>query len=182
VNGFINIQGTATDNIGVSQVEFFLDGNSIGLGTANGNVYSISSFNTQNLVNGSHRIYTVARDAADNTRTSIEVNFNINNNDSTLPVSAITAPLNNKNVIFCAVPEEIIDGEYPEDWYLGLKSFKDEMWKTNVETGETVYLSNLSNGAGEDIDAYKISLSQNEKFITFLNKNNLKLYTLQIEE
>jgi hypothetical protein len=99
----------------------------------------------------------------------------------TLPEKCVWS-LNNKNVIFCAVPEEIIDGEYPEDWYLGLKSFKDEMWKTNVETGETVYLSNLSNGAGEDIDAYKISLSQNEKFITFLNKNNLKLYTLQIEE
>lgn len=97
----------------------------------------------------------------------------------TLPEKCVWS-YKNKNVVFCAVPEEIQSGEYPEDWYLGKKSFRDEIWQSNIETGETVYLSNLNTDSGEEIDAYKISISQDEKFITFINKNNLKLYTLQI--
>jgi hypothetical protein len=112
---------------------------------------------------------------------SIETNQSLPFRFNTLPEKCVWSQVE-KTTLFCAVPETISASDYPEDWYLGTKSFKDEMWKTNVETGETVYLSNLSNDAGEDVDSYKMSLSSNEKFLTFLNKNNLKLYTLQIAE
>ncbi len=112
---------------------------------------------------------------------NIETNQSFPFRFNTLPEKCVWSQIE-KTTLFCAVPETIPTGDYPEDWYLGTKSFKDEMWKTNISTGETVFLTNLSNDAGEDVDAYKMSLSSNEKFLTFLNKNNLKLYTLQIVE
>jgi hypothetical protein len=98
---------------------------------------------------------------------------------NTLPEKCVWSELE-KNILFCASPQNIPSGEYPKDWYLGTKSFKDEFWKINVTTGETTFLINLNDASNEDLDAYKISLSKNEKFLTFVNKNNLKLYTLQI--
>lgn len=98
---------------------------------------------------------------------------------NTLPEKCVWSEIE-KNILFCAVPQNIREANYPKDWYLGLVSFKDELWKINTVTGETNFLINLNDASGEDFDAYKISLSKNEKFITIVNKNNLKLYTAQI--
>lgn len=98
---------------------------------------------------------------------------------NTLPEKCVWSEIE-KNILFCATPQNIPEGNYPKDWYLGLISFKDELWKINTTTGETNFLINLSDSSGENFDAYKISLSKNEKFITLVNKNNLKLYTVQI--
>ena len=56
------------------------------------------------------------------------------------------------------------------------------MWKVNAETGDLEYLSPISDLAGMDIDAVNLSIDKKDKSITFMNKNDLSLWTLQIAE
>jgi glucose/arabinose dehydrogenase len=67
------ISATAADNKGVASVEFFADGNSIGIDTQA--PYSIS-WNTTTLANGTHTLTAVAEDLAGNRTQSAPVTVN----------------------------------------------------------------------------------------------------------
>jgi hypothetical protein len=83
-SGTITLSATASDNVGVANVEFFIDG--VSRGSDNTAPYSMS-FNSTALGNGSHTLTARASDAAGNATTSAPVNFSINN-----PVPDTTAP------------------------------------------------------------------------------------------
>ncbi|MBI2474473.1 MAG: hypothetical protein HYV68_02110, partial [Candidatus Taylorbacteria bacterium] len=72
------------------------------------------------------------------------------------------------------------DGNYPDDWYQGLVAWRDEVWAIDTATGNTQYLINLGSAGRRDIDAINLSLDEKERFITFTNKTDLSLWTLQI--
>ncbi|WP_431258994.1 Ig-like domain-containing protein [Roseateles chitinivorans] len=74
--GTITFSATASDNVGVTQVEFWLDGALRDIDTTA--PYSIDVNSTQ-LTNGTHSLAAKAYDAAGNTTTSTPVSFTINN-------------------------------------------------------------------------------------------------------
>ena len=82
VSGMVIIAANASDNIGVSTVEFFSGAVSLGVDTTS--PYSIS-WNTTLVPNGLYNITAVAKDAANNSATSIPVMINVKNvaNNST---------------------------------------------------------------------------------------------------
>jgi hypothetical protein len=86
VSGVITVTASATDNVGVAGVQFFVDGTAIGAEDAS-NPYSIT-VDTFSLTNTAHQITTRARDAAGNTTTSAAVTINSFN----MPRMTITAP------------------------------------------------------------------------------------------
>ncbi len=89
VSGTITVSANATDNIGVTGVQFLLDG--VNLGTEDlVSPYSIS-WNTTTVTNGNHTLTARARDAAGNTTTSTSVAVTVNN-DVTAPTVSMTAP------------------------------------------------------------------------------------------
>ena len=69
VNGTINITASASDDKGVTQVEFFLDNVSMGVDTAA--PYQMS-WNTTTAMNGSHQVKAVATDTIN--QTGVDVN------------------------------------------------------------------------------------------------------------
>ncbi|MEO8403979.1 MAG: Ig-like domain-containing protein, partial [Chitinophagaceae bacterium] len=89
VTGTINVTATATDNIGVSGVQFLLDGVNLGAEDVS-SPYSVS-WNTTTATNGSHTLTARARDAAGNITTSTAVIVTVNN-DTQAPTVSITAP------------------------------------------------------------------------------------------
>ena len=89
VNGTINVNADASDNVGVTKVEFYVDGGLIN--TDNSFPYSVS-WNTTTVTNGSHALTSKAYDAANNTGTSLPVNVTVNNPDSIPPTTSITSP------------------------------------------------------------------------------------------
>ncbi len=97
----------------------------------------------------------------------------------TLPEKCVWSN-NNKNVVYCASPERINPAEYPDDWYKGLVSFRDEVWKIDVSSGKTEFIMNLGSESKEDIDAINIKLNKKENFLLFMNKNDMTLWSLQI--
>jgi len=83
-SGNITLSANATDNVGVSKVEFYVDGAL--KGTATSTPYSMT-LNSTTLTNASHSLVAKAYDAANNVGTSSAVSFTINN-----PVSDTIAP------------------------------------------------------------------------------------------
>lgn len=85
-----------------------------------------------------------------------------------------------KNEIYCAVPTNIPDGDYPDDWYKGSVQFVDQIWHLDTTTGEVHLLANPLNLANELIDATQLTLDQKEKFLYFINKRDLTLWSLDL--
>jgi hypothetical protein len=79
-SGTITLAATASDNVGVTRVEFYID--NVLRGSDTTSPYSMT-FNSTALANGSHSLAARAYDAAGNVGTSAAVSFSINNATST---------------------------------------------------------------------------------------------------
>lgn len=91
VSGTVNVTATAADNVGVSGVQFQLDGVNLGAEDIAA-PYSVS-WNTTTATNGNHNLTARARDAAGNITTSAIVVVTVNNfADTEIPTVNITEP------------------------------------------------------------------------------------------
>jgi len=120
-------------------------------------------------------------------RNSISLNFfNIkNSNDKNLQIATITDKCvwskTEKTVVYCAVPKNIPTGSYPDMWYQGLVSFSDNLWKIDTDSGATSMIYEISKEGNTNIDIMDIKISDDDKYITFTNRNDLTLWGLKIK-
>lgn len=128
--------------------------------------------------------YAITSTTEDN---QIGTNFvNIKTNTSTiapfrtLPEKCAWSRINEK-VAYCAVPNDIRSGEYPESWYMGDVTFTDRIWKVNVETGLIEKLSDLLNDTGELVDATNLNVAPNDEYLTFIKKDDSSLWMLNLK-
>lgn len=88
------------------------------------------------------------------------------------------------SVIYCAVPQKISKLDLPDDWYLGVTSFSDSIWKITLNPGtgteETEYFE-LEKTAGGPIDVINPEISQDKKTLIFTNKKDSYLWSLNLE-
>ncbi len=96
VSGNVTVTATASDNVGVSSVQFTLDGANLGSADTT-SPYSIT-WSTTGTSNGSHTLRAVARDAAGNSSTSSAVTVTVNNGDKTAPTVTMSSPNANATV------------------------------------------------------------------------------------
>jgi hypothetical protein len=95
VNGTFNITANASDDVGVDQVEFFVDGGSIGIDTNGADGWSIA-WNSTSVTDGAHTISATATDTTFQTA-SDSVGVTVDNVDE-LPSISITNPANGATV------------------------------------------------------------------------------------
>ncbi|MHB8121136.1 MAG: Ig-like domain-containing protein, partial [Desulfuromonadaceae bacterium] len=95
ISGTVSVNATATDNVGVTKVEYYLDGTLKATDTASPYVYSL---NTTSLASGTYTLMAKAYDAAGNVGQSSAVSVKVLNSDTTAPVVSMTAPANNATV------------------------------------------------------------------------------------
>jgi hypothetical protein len=77
LNGTVALSATASDNVGVTRVEFFVDDKSVGADTSA--PYSVS-WNSKTVATydvSTHTIYAIAKDAAGNSKQSATVTFRV---------------------------------------------------------------------------------------------------------
>ena len=91
VNGTISVTATASSSVGITGVQFQLDGASFG-SVMNASPF-IQSLITTTLTNGKHTLTAVATDTDNNKATSAGVSITVNN-AVTPPTVSITAPAN----------------------------------------------------------------------------------------
>lgn len=99
VTGTVSVNATASDNVGVTKVEFYLDG--VLQSTDTVSAYSWS-WATTGAANGSHSLTAKAYDAAGNVKTSTAVSVTVSNTgggtDTTAPTASITSPTSGSTV------------------------------------------------------------------------------------
>ncbi len=96
VSNTIQVIANASDNVGISKVDFYVDGTLSYTDTTS--PYSFS-LDTTKLVNGNHTLNAVAYDPNNNMSTSsIQVNVQNSSPDTTRPQVAITSPTNQQVV------------------------------------------------------------------------------------
>ena len=83
--------------------------------------------------------------------------------------------------LYCAVPQNIPEGNYPDAWYQGLVSFSDDIYQIDANTGQAIEIGNISQQAGQPIDAENLKVSPDGNFLIFTNKIDLSLWALQIQ-
>lgn len=92
VSGTVTITATASDNVGVAKVEFYVDGALSSTDTTS--PYS-ASWSSTSVANGTHTISAKAYDAANNVGSSSTISVTVSNSgggDTTAPTCSITAP------------------------------------------------------------------------------------------
>lgn len=84
-----------------------------------------------------------------------------------------------RDVVICGVPRVIVGGEYPDDWYQGVVTFDDNLWRINTNTGIEEIISNLTDDSGNTpIDVINPILKNN--ILIFTNKKDLSLWMLDL--
>jgi PKD repeat protein len=96
-SGTITVSATAGDNVGVSKVEFYVDGTLKGTDTSS--PYSMTLDSTT-LSNASHSLVAKAYDAAGNVGTSSTVTFSIANNTGGTPSASFSFSTNGLTAVF----------------------------------------------------------------------------------
>jgi hypothetical protein len=96
-----------------------------------------------------------------------------------LPEKCVWSQLQ-KNTIYCTVPETLPSANYPDDWYQGTVSFRDELWKIDTATGNSQFIMNLGDQSRTDFDAINLSLNSKENYLLLTNKNDLTLWEVQL--
>jgi len=87
VSGTIGIQANASDNVGVTRVDFLVDGSLLSSDTT---APFAASWNTANAANGAHSLTVRAFDAANNQKTSAAVSVTVNNGTTTAPTLSLS--------------------------------------------------------------------------------------------
>ena len=68
-------------------------------------------------------------------------------------------------VVYCAVPQTLPQAIYPDQWYQGLVSFSDSVWKIDTATGVTENIF-----TPPSLDIINPVLSSDDSYFLFMNK------------
>lgn len=89
----------------------------------------------------------------------------------------------NTGIVFCAIPENLPNGNYPDDWYKGEFFFKDYILKLDLINETATMIENISEeNGGLQIDAFNLSLDKNEDYLMFSNKLDYSLWSLRLKQ
>jgi hypothetical protein len=80
--------------------------------------------------------------------------------------------------IYCAV--DVIQGNFPDSWYLGLGSFNDHIYKIKKDSGR-IQVYNFTEDIPGGIDVINISTSPDGEQILFMNKKDNSLWSLNLK-
>ncbi len=78
--------------------------------------------------------------------------------------------------IYCAVPNPLPSGEYPDSWYQGITSFEDNIWKIDAATGKAISIFVPKSMTVKPLDMTNLTLSPSEDFLFFINKRDSSLW------
>ena len=131
VSGTINVTASASDNVGVVKVEFYID--SVLKSTTTTSPYTFS-WNTNTVANGSHTIFSKAYDAANNVGTSATVTVTVSN--TTPPQQLLLNPgFESGNVNWTTTPAVIAQNGPQEPAHTGTwDAWMDGYGTTHTDT------------------------------------------------
>jgi hypothetical protein len=176
-SGNINLAATASDNVGVSKVEFYID-NSL-KATSTAAPYS-TIVNSTSLSNGSHNLQAKAYDAANNIGSSSVVSFTVNNvtADTTPPTVSASATGSSGSISLTANASDNV-GVTKVEFYVdnALKGndltapFSLSLDSTTLTNGSHTLTAKAFDAANNNSTSSAASFSVNNPIVSELIKN-----------
>ncbi|MEK7538711.1 MAG: hypothetical protein AAB552_02625 [Patescibacteria group bacterium] len=85
-------------------------------------------------------------------------------------------------IAYCAIPENPPRGQYPDQWYQGVISFSDSMWKINAKTGFAEKIFTPEKYRGGIMDIINPIVSSDEAYLVFINKKTSTPWLFMLNE
>lgn len=82
--------------------------------------------------------------------------------------------------LVCAIPRDIPQGVYPDDWLLGLVHTDDDIYEINTDTGTITRMHNLSESGSGPFDVAQAMLSDDGEYFLFVNRNDQTLWSARL--
>jgi len=99
----------------------------------------------------------------------------------TLPEKCVWSK-NSRDLLYCAIPEDIGSNKLPDDWYQGKVNFRDMIWQIDTKTNEATQVSPLYQfEVPDNIDVINPMLDKTESYLVFTSKNDLSLWALKLK-
>ncbi|MBY0538734.1 hypothetical protein K2P47_05060 [Patescibacteria group bacterium] len=83
-------------------------------------------------------------------------------------------------VVYCGFENKNLTYEFPDNWYKGLVSFSDTLWKFDVTKGEATKLIDTLKETGRELDVIGMEIGTENKVLYFINKNDNTLWMYEI--
>ena len=83
-------------------------------------------------------------------------------------------------ILYCAVPTSLLNSSSLDNWYMGLVSYSDDIWKYDLKAHTQTMLENLANDAGRNIDATNLQLNSAGSLLLFTSKTDGSLWSLNV--
>lgn len=140
----------------------------------------ISGLTTLTSPSGKDVLYNISKGGS--------VSLNIHNIDTgnsillgikTLPEKCVWTK--SGSYLYCAIPKSMTTNDYPDAWYKGLVSFRDEIWKIDTQNGAANKIADPLAITGEEVDGTTLSLDDNEGYLFFINKKDSYLWELNLK-
>jgi hypothetical protein len=96
---------------------------------------------------------------------------------STLPEKCVWADTTS---VYCGVPDNISQGSIPESWYQGRTTFRDRIVEIDIPSGIVTTLLQPSQLDRPPVDAIKLGLSPDGRYLHFVNKKDGSLWSLDL--
>jgi len=85
-----------------------------------------------------------------------------------------------KNIMYCAVPQFIPRGTYPDVWYQGLVSFADGIYKVNTDSNTSQLIANIPAKFNQSFDIVEPMISSDDLHFGFKNKKDGTIWVLRL--
>lgn len=103
---------------------------------------------------------------------------------TTLPVSTIADKCVwaiDDSAVYCGVPQDPPSGyAYPDDWYQGVVSFSDRIWKINIASRYAQLVLDFSQAKSGNLDATALALDAGNTTLVFVNKSDGSLWSYSL--
>jgi hypothetical protein len=80
-------------------------------------------------------------------------------------------------LIFCAVPNKVLDSDFLDLWHQGIVSTADNLWEINPVDGTTLKIEGMED---KNIDAIDLVSDSSRSYLTFINKKDLSLWIFRM--
>lgn len=84
--------------------------------------------------------------------------------------------------VYCAIPREVQADKYLENWYMGVTSSDDLLWRLDIEIGTTKMLLDPQKETGVSFDILDLLVSPYEEYLVFRTKVTSGLWSLKLTE
>lgn len=95
-----------------------------------------------------------------------------------LAEKCVWSNLNPETILYCASQVEYPSAQYPDDWYKGKLSFKDYLFRVDLENQKFTKIEEVPN----DFDIIDLQITNDDQHILFINKKDYTLWSIDVSK